>query len=114
MRARVVLPAALTVLLLPGTRSAPAADPGPTTVLLVYTKPDHPWASHMYELECRLLARCLEQTPGVRVAVAQDWPADDKQFDGVKAIVYYSRPAGDIVLAPGRRERFQKLMEDGV
>jgi hypothetical protein len=94
MRTRTVLPVALAVLLAALASRAPAAEPPRATILLVYTKPDHPWASHMYELECRLLARCLEQTPGVRVAVAQDWPADETQLGAVQSIVYYSpRPA---------------------
>lgn len=85
-----------------------------TRILLCYTKPDHPYASHMYEFECGLLAKCLEQTPGVETAIAQDWPTDDAAFDGVTTIVYYSRPAGDIVLDPQRREKFRALMKDGV
>ena len=34
-------------------------------VLLVGSRPDHPYASHMYEFECRLLATCLAKNDGV-------------------------------------------------
>jgi type 1 glutamine amidotransferase len=85
-----------------------------TRILLVYTRPDHAHGTHMYEFECRLLARCLRQTRGVEPVVALDWPEDGKALEGVKSIVYYSRPAGDIVLSAKNREAFLKLMKDGV
>lgn len=90
------------------------AEDAKTKVLLCYTKPDHPYASHMYEFECGLLAKCLQQTEGVETVIVPDWPEDEATFDGVKTIVYYSRPAGDIVLHPSRREKFKELMKDGV
>jgi len=86
----------------------------PVKILLVSTKLDHPPASHMYAFECDLLARCLGQTPGVEIIRAEDWPKDEKVLEGVKSIVYYSRPAGDIVLSPKHRETFRKMMDAGV
>jgi len=94
--------------------AAHAQDVSATKILLCYTKPDHPYATHMYEFECRLLAQCLEQTPGVQTTIVQDWPEEEATFEGVDAMVYYSRPAGDIVLHPARREKFRELMRDGV
>src|SRR5262245_39641416 len=92
---------------------APAAEPAKTKVVLIGAKPDHPHATHMYMHECRLLAKCLNQNPGVEAVAVQGWP-DAKVLRGVKAVVFYSPPAGDIALAgPGRKE-FQKLMDDGV
>jgi type 1 glutamine amidotransferase len=85
-----------------------------TKIVLVGTEPDHPWASHMYLHECRMLAQCLRQTRGVEPLVVQDWPQDAAALDEVKSIVYYSRPAGDIVLAQKHREAFEKLMARGV
>jgi type 1 glutamine amidotransferase len=90
-----------------------AADGEPTKILLVYTPLDHPWASHMYEQECKLLAHCLEQTKDVKAVIVRDWP-DEKQLDGARSIVFYSRPAGDIVFHPEHRDQFQRLMKDGV
>ncbi len=91
-----------------------AAEPAKIKILLVGTKPDHPYASHMYMFECGLLAKCLEQTPGVETQISLDWPLDPKMLAGVKSIVFYSRPAGDIVLAPQNREQFLDLMSQGV
>ena len=106
---------ALILTLVPSGLLAPAgaADEPKTRIILVGTKPDHPAGMHLYLHECRLLAKCLEQTQGVEAKVVQDWP-DAATLKGVKAIVYYSCPAGDIVLAEPRRKTFEKLMADGV
>lgn len=100
------------------TRLGIAADePTPKVrILLIATKRDHPWASHMYQQDCALLARCLNQTPGIDAVVCptQDWPADPALLRDVKSIVFYSRSAGDIILAPQRRETVRKLLSSGV
>jgi type 1 glutamine amidotransferase len=111
--------AAALVLVLPvlGPASGPEpAAPPKARIVLVYTTLDHPWASHMYEHECRLLAACLNQTPGVDAVVSPDaeWPKDPAIFKDVKSIVYYSKSAGDIVLSPSHREEFRKMMGAGV
>jgi type 1 glutamine amidotransferase len=85
----------------------------PTKIVLVYTVPDHPYGSHMYEHECNLLAHCLKQTKGVDAIVVKDWP-DESQLKDVNAIVFYSRPAGDIVLLSEHRKQFGELMNNGV
>lgn len=83
-----------------------------TKIVLIGTKPDHPYATHMYLHECRLLATCLNQTPGVETVVVQDWP-DERTLNESKAFVFYSSPAGDIVFDPKHKEAFQKRMADG-
>jgi len=87
-----------------------------TKILLVPTALDHAYATHMYSQVCQLLAACLNQTPGVEAIVSPDldWPKDPALLEGIDALVYYSRPAGDIVLSPGHREAFLKLMKQGV
>ncbi len=99
----------------------PASAPGAngaekTKIVLMWTARDHPWGSHMYEHECRLLAKCLNQTPGVEAVVSPDpeWPKDAAVLAGAKAIVYYSRQAGDIVLDGAHRAEFKKMMDAGV
>jgi type 1 glutamine amidotransferase len=91
-----------------------AADKTPVKILLIATKTDHPWGSHMYMFDSQVLASCLNQTPGVQATVSLDWPQDPKMLAGVKSIVCFSRPAGEIVLDPGRRAQFEKLMKEGV
>jgi cytochrome c len=99
-----------------GELRSPAFQKKTTKILLIPTRLDHPYASHMYAHECRVLAKCLNQTPGVEATVSPDfdWPKDVNLLKEVKAIVYYSRPAGDIVLDPVRREQVQKLFKAGV
>ena len=99
------------------SRRVSAADPmPPARILLIATKRDHPWASHMYEQECALLAKCLNQTPGIEAVVCptHDWPADPAMLRDLKAIVFYSRSAGDILLAPPHREQALQVLRAGV
>ena len=91
-----------------------AAEKQPVKILLIATKIDHPWGSHMYQFDARLLATCLNQTPGVHATVSMGWPTDPRVLEGIKSIVFYSRPAGEIVLDPSRRAQFEKLMAQGV
>lgn len=107
---------ALVPVLAAGPTPVEVAAPPKARIVLVFTPLDHPWASHMYEHECRLLAACLNQTPGVEAVVSPDpeWPKDPAVFKDVKSIVYYSRNAGDIVLSPEHRGEFKKMMDAGV
>ena len=49
-----------------------------THVLLVGHKLDHPFGTHMYLQECRLLAKCLNQNPGLKATDSNGWPSDEK------------------------------------
>jgi trehalose utilization protein len=93
-----------------------SAEPAKTKIVLIATKQDHPPATHMYDFECKLLAKCLNQTPGVEAVVSPDfdWPADSRLLKDARSIVYYSRPAGDILLHPSRRDEVRKLLNAGV
>ena len=95
------------------SKSRPASS---KKILLIPTKLDHPWATHMYRQGCELLAACLNRTNGVKAVVSPDfdWPRDPALLEDVSAIVFYSRPAADIVFDPSRREEFQRLMNSGV
>ncbi|MGQ0634543.1 MAG: PQQ-dependent sugar dehydrogenase [Planctomycetaceae bacterium] len=85
-------------------------------VLLIPTKYDHANATHMYVDVCRLLAACLNETDGIEATVSPelDWPANPELLRDVNAIVFYSRPAGDILLAPTRRQQAEELLKRGV
>jgi len=87
----------------------------PTKILLVGAKLDHPYASHMYEFECSLLAKALRNTPGVEAITIPAWPpADLEALGDVRAIVFYASPVGHVVLSPTNRERFVGLMKNKV
>lgn len=85
-------------------------------IVLMWTPRDHPWQSHMYQHECRLLAACLNQSPGINAIISPDpeWPKDPDVLKDAAAIVYYSRQAGDIVLSPAHRADFERMMHSGV
>jgi len=85
-----------------------------TRVLLIGHAPDHPFGTHMYLPECRLLARCLEQTPGVEAIVSDRWPKDRKTFEGVDAVVVYSSPGGNLLLKGPAEKHAQRLLGEGV
>lgn len=85
-------------------------------ILLIPTKYDHAYATHMYVEVCRLLAACLNETDGIEATVSPelDWPANPDLLRDVNAIVFYSKPAGDILLAPERRKQTEELLKRGV
>lgn len=85
-------------------------------ILLIPTELDHPWATHMYSQGCRILAECLNRNANIEAIVCPDfdWPSDPEIFRGVDAIVYYSRPAGDIILKPERKQILDGLFEKKV
>lgn len=107
--------AAVIVMLLVGLIPV-SASADTTRILLVPTALDHPWETHMYGKGCEILAECLNQTLGVEAVVSPDvdWPSDRTLFENVDALVYYSRAAADIVLAPEREEFFRTLLGNGV
>lgn len=82
-------------------------------IVLIGHKLDHPFRSHMYLHECRLLAKCLEQTPGVTAVVSDGWPQDSKTMQDVDAIVFYSSPAANIMLEGRPRQQAEKLLAGG-
>jgi len=116
MRILLLLAAAFLPLTTAGCSVRPAPAREQTRIVLVWTPPDHPYASHMYEFECRLLAKCLNQTPGIDAVVSPEpeWPRDPTILDHAAAIVFYSRNAGDIVLSRAHRDQFLALMRAGV
>ncbi|XZE51884.1 PQQ-dependent sugar dehydrogenase [Planctomycetaceae bacterium SH139] len=85
-------------------------------IVLVPTKLDHPWGTHMYANVCQILAACLNQTPGVEAIVSPDydWPRDPQLLAEADAIVFYSRPAGDILLSAQHRQAAQAMLKRGV
>ena len=68
-----------------------------TKELLVGHKLDHPFGTHMYLQECRLLAKCLNQNPGILATVSNGWPSDESLLKDIDALVFYSSPAADIL-----------------
>lgn len=84
-------------------------------VLLVAARQDHPWMSHMYSAVIELLATELNQQGDIEAIVSPDfgWPRDERIFEGVSGIVYYTGGIGDFLIGE-HGEAFAKLMQQGV
>jgi type 1 glutamine amidotransferase len=83
-------------------------------ILLIGKDRDHPFRTHEYMADCKLLARCLEQTRGVRAVVSNGWPKDAKVLEGVDAIVLHTRNGGDVLLGSPARRQVEELLKKGV
>ena len=110
-----VFPIVLTAatLLLLACSPVSAESPPRTKILVITSDLDHPYGSHMYEFDSQLLASCLSQHRGVEVTVRKGFPEDAKELEGIDAIVFFSKPAGEVVLDPKNHEKFSRLMKTG-
>ena len=86
-----------------------------TKILLIASKPDHPYLSHMYLHECCLLANCLRQNSGVDAVVNLGWPKNEALLSEADSIVMYSTPVADNILSSDENawEKFQQLVKSG-
>lgn len=85
-----------------------------TKVLFIGKDPDHLYGSHMYLHTCKMLAKCLKQTPDIETVVSNGWPQDKKTLKGVKTIVVYTSPAAEFLLDSPHRDQVQKLLDNDV
>lgn len=111
---RCALIAALTVVI-PVAPWTTQAENKPAKILLIgHSRDGHAYESHMYMAECRLLAKCLEQTPGVTTVVSNRWPTDPAATADLAAIALYA-PVGANVLFDGpQQEEVKRLLASGV
>lgn len=70
-----------------------------TKILLMASKPDHPYLTHMYLHECCLLAKCLRQNTGVDAVVSIGWPENTDVISEADSIVIYGSPVADHFLS---------------
>jgi cytochrome c len=82
-----------------------------TKILIINSPFDHPYGTHMYQHEGRLLARSLEQTPGIEVVLSNGWPKDLTVLQDVQSLVFYSKSAFEIMMTdPTTREQALQLL----
>ena len=74
-----------------------------TKVLLVGHKLDHPFGTHMYLQECRLLASASIKTPASKPP-SPTVGRDESLLEDIDALVFYSSPAADILLNEKKKE----------
>lgn len=99
-----------------GVATSPiAAAEKPTKILLIgHTRDGHAYETHMYMAECRLLARCLEQTTSVQTVVSNRWPQDAAAVADLAAIALYA-PVGANVLFDGPQQaEVKRILASGV
>ena len=88
------------------------ADDSPKRLLLVAGKPSHPPRQHEFNAGTLLLARCLQDFPGLRVQVALNgWPRDEKVFEGVDAVVFYMDGGAKHEVVQEQRRRLELVDE---
>lgn len=81
--------------------TAEAAD---KKIVLVAGGPSHGPGDHEHRAGCLLLAKCLNQVPGVTATVVTNgWPSDVKAFDGAAAVAIYSDGGGGHPFIQGDR-----------
>ena len=85
-----------------------------TKIVLIGHRPDHPPGTHLYLKECRLLAKCLGQTPGIEAVVSDGWPKQASLLENVSALVLYSSPGAELLLRPDHAAQAQALLKRGV
>jgi type 1 glutamine amidotransferase len=93
---------------------ASGADAPRTKVLFIGKDPDHPYGTHMYMHVSKVLARCVELTPGVQAVVSNGWPKDAAALEDVRTIVIYANPAAEFLLDGPHRDEVDRLMKKGV
>lgn len=86
----------------------------PARIVLIGKDRDHPYKSHEYMTGCRLLAKCLMQTPGIETHISNGWPKDEIAFRNVKAIVMYTASGGDVLFGRSHRVKAEQLLKGGV
>jgi len=82
------------------------ADDAPQRLLIVAGKPSHPQRQHEFNAGALLLARCLQDVPGVAVQVSLNgWPEDEKSLGEADAVVFYMDGGArhEVVQENGRR-----------
>ena len=87
-------------------------------LVLMAGKPSHPPRMHEFNAGVQLLAKCLNDFPGLDVEVVLNgWPKDESVFEGADAIVFYMDGGArhEVVLEEGRRMKLvQEWADAGV
>jgi type 1 glutamine amidotransferase len=85
-------------------------------IVLVAGRPSHGPGAHEFNAGSMLLAKCLNQVPGIKATVEKGgWPADEKAFEGADAVLFYmDGGAGHPVAKPEHLKVVKDLAAKGV
>lgn len=87
-----------------------------TKIVLIAGSPSHGPGEHEHHAGCQLLAKKLNEQPGVHAEVYRNgWPTNDNAFDGAAAVFVYSDGGnGHPAIRPERLKKLSELMAKGV
>src|SRR5690349_15653093 len=85
-------------------------------IVLVAGRPSHGPGDHEFNAGSMLLAKCLNQVPGIKATVEKGgWPSDESAFDGADAVLFYmDGGAGHPVAKPEHMKTVRELAAKGV
>jgi type 1 glutamine amidotransferase len=85
-------------------------------IVLVAGRPSHAPGDHEFNAGVKILARCLNETPGVlSVTYHNGWPRDTSAFDNADSVLLYmDGGGGHPLIEPDHLARMRELMEQGV
>jgi len=69
---------------------------------------------HMYEDGCKILAKCLEQTPNVETVICDKWPKDPAIKKDIGAIVLFTDPGYMVLFTEENEKEVADLLKKGV
>ncbi len=87
-----------------------------TRIVLIAGSPSHGPGEHEFNAGCELLAKKLNEQPGIHADVHRNgWPDDDSAFDGAAAVfIYCDGGDGHPAIKPDRLKKLGELMDKGV
>jgi len=104
---------AICILIGAWTLACHAAD---KKIVFIAGKPSHAPGDHEHRAGCLLLAKCLNQVPGITTVVCSNgWPTSDSVFDGADSVIIYA-DGGDAhpAIKPEHLKLLDNLVSRGV
>jgi len=91
-----------------------AADKPATKIVLIGQGGLGSNGQNEYVADMKVLAKCLEQTAGVKTVVSEGWPEKAEILKDAKAIVLAVDNGGKLLLDRKRREQVGALLKEGI
>lgn len=106
----------LFALLAAACLGAAASTSAATKIVLLAGSVSHGRGEHEHNAGCQLLAKKLNELPGIQAEVHRNgWPAQDSAFDGAAAVFIYADGGnGHPAIRPERLKKLGELMAKGV
>ncbi len=90
------------------------AQAAPKKIVLIAGPASHGPGEHEHNAGCKLIQKCLSQTPGIEVIAYTGWPTDPSALEGAAAVIIYSDGGGGHpALKDNRMQQLEKAMAEG-